>query len=302
MTLNFGDIITRAWQITWKQKALWGAAFVMAFAIYLVFPLMFVPWFMIMAEGDPTRWFDNPLPWILMGLGFLVMTLLSFGLSPLVRAALTVGALKAERGAEKLSFREIISDGRVFYARLLGLMLLYSVTVMLVSAAFSIIQILGTVLTMGLATICMTPLMILMYPFLFAAMAWMELAESAIVADDFGVLDACRRGWDVLRVNKMNIFVIALIVYVGIGMVSSLFIFPFMLPMFFAPVLLMDSGEISNGLLWGAGIWMALLFPVMIFVQGIGMVFMKATWLIAYLRMNSKPAEEILVVATEEIK
>ncbi len=297
MTLNFGDIITRAWQITWKHKSLWGAAFVLAFAMYLVFPLMLVPWFMIMAEGDPSRWFDNPLPWVLMGLGFLAMLFISYGFAPLIRAALTVGALKAERGAEKFSFREIFRDGRVFYLRLLGLMLLYFVTVMLVTTAFSILQFLGTVLTMGLATLCMMPLTILMYPLMFAAMAWMELAESAIVAEDMGTLDACRRAWDVLRVNKLNVFVIALIVYVGIGMLSSLFIFPFMLPMFFAPIFLIDGGEISNGLLWGAGIWMALFIPIMTIVQGIGMVFMKTTWLIAYLRMSAKPAEEVVVVA-----
>lgn len=296
MSLNFGDVITRAGQITWKNKSLWGAAFVMAFAIYLFFPLMFVPMFMIMFENNPNRWFDSPLPWVLMGVGFFVTMFLSFGLTPLVRAALTVGALKADRGAEKVSFHEIFSDGRAFYLRLLGLMLLYFVASMLVITVFFGIQVLGTVLTMGLATICMTPLMVLMYPLMFAAVAWMELAESAIVADGLGVLDACRRAWDLLRANKMNIFVIALIVYVGIGTLSSLFIFLLMLPMFFAPVLFMDGGEISNGLLWGAGIWAALFILVMSIVQGIGMVFMKTTWLLAYLRMRPTPSEETVVV------
>lgn len=36
----------------------------------------------------------------------------------------------------------------------------------------------------------------------------------------------------------------------------------------------------------------------MTIVQGIGMAFMKTAWLIGYLRMSVKPAEEI-VVATE---
>ncbi len=299
MSLNFGDVITQAWKITWKQKALWGASFVMTFAMYLVFPLMFVPWFMMMSEPDPNRWFDNPLPWVLMGLGFVVTMLLSLGFTPFIRSALIVGALKAERGAEKVSFREIFSDGRVFYLRMLGLMALYFVTVMLVMAAFSIIQTLGIAVTMGLAAICMMPLTFLLYPLMFAAAAWMELAESAIVVDNLGVMDACRRAWEMLRVNKLNIFVIALIVYLGVGMVTSLFMFPFMLPMFFAPVFFMGGGDISNGLLWGAGIWMALLMLVMTVVQGIGMVFMKTTWLIGYLRMSAKPAEEIVVVESQ---
>jgi hypothetical protein len=296
MSLNFGDVITQAWKITWKHKSLWGASFVMTFAMYLVFPLMFVPWFMIMSEGDPSRWFDNPLPWVLMGLGFLATFLISYGFTPLIRAALIVGVLKAERGAEKVSFREIFSDGKAFYLRMLGLMLLYAVTIMLVIFVFNIIQIMGVVLTMGLATICLMPLTLLMYPLMFAAMAWMELAESAIVVENLGVMDACRRGWEIMRMNKVNILVIALIVYLGVGMVTSLFIFPFMLPMFFAPIFFMEGGEITNGLLWGAGIWMALFIPVTAIMQGIGMVFMKSAWLIGYLRMSVKPAEEIVVV------
>ncbi|RJP47365.1 MAG: hypothetical protein C4583_16745 [Anaerolineaceae bacterium] len=295
MNFNFGEVLTKAWKITWKHKALWGAAIVMTFVIYLIFPLMFVPWFMILSEGDPTRWFDNLLPWILLGTGFFLMMVISYGFMPLIRSALIVGALKAERGAEKISFREIFSDGRAFYLRLLGVMLLYALATMLVSLLFSAIQIFGTVVTMGLASLCLTPLSFLMYPFMFAAMAWMELAESAVVADGLGVMDAIRRGWDTMRVNKMNVFIVALIVYVGIGMVTMLVMVPFFLPVFFAPVFFIEGGEIWNGLLWGAGIWMALFIPIMTFVQGIGMVFMKTTWLLTYLRLTHKP-EEIVVL------
>lgn len=295
MNFSFGEVLTKAWKITWKHKALWGAAIVMTFVIYLIMPLMFAPWFMILSEGDPTRWFNNPLPWILLGAGFILMMVISYGFMPLIRSALIVGALKAERGAEKVSFREIFSDGRAFYLRLLGVMLLYGLATMVVTALFSGIQIFGILVTMGLASLCLTPLSFLMYPFMFIAMAWMELAESAVVADGLSVMDAIRRGWDTMRFNKMNIFVIALIVYVGIGMITSLVIFPFFLPIFFAPVFFIEGGELSNSLLWGAGIWMALFIPIMTVVQGIGMVFMKTTWLLTYLRLTRKPEEAVII-------
>lgn len=295
MNFSFGEVLTKAWKITWKHKALWGAAIVMTFVIYLIMPLMFAPWFMIMAEGDPTRWFDNPLPWILMGAGFILMMVISYGVMPFIRSALIVGALKAERGAEKVSFREIFSDGRAFYLRLLGVMLLYGLATILVAALFSGIQIIGTILTMGVASLCLTPLSFLMYPFMFAAMAWMELAESAVVVDGLGVMDAIRRGWETMRVNKMNVFIIALIVYVGIWMVTMLVMVPFLLPMFFAPVFFIEGGELSNRLLWGAGIWMALFIPIMTFVQGISMVFVKTSWLLTYLRLTRKPEEAVIV-------
>lgn len=61
---------------------------------------------------------------------------------------------------------------------------------------------------------------------------------------------------------------------------------------------MLDFGELLNKVwkitwkhkaLWGAGIWMALFIPVMTFVQGIGMVFVKTSWLLSYLRLTRKP-------------
>lgn len=295
MNFPLSEVLSRAWQITWKHKALWGAAFVLSFAMYLILPLMLIPWFMILGEGDPDRWFDNPLPWILFGAGFIVFMLVSYGLAPLIRSALIVGALKAERGAGKVSFREIFSDGRAFYLRLLGLMLLYALITTLVMSLVFAIQTVGNILTMGLASLCMMPLTILIYPLMFAALAWMELADSAIVVDGLGVLDAARRAWEILRSNKLSIFIIALIVYMGIGIVTSLVMFPFLLPMFFAPVFILEGWEITNGLLWGAGIWIVLFVPIMTLIQGIGMVFMKTSWLLTYLRLAHKPEETVVV-------
>ena len=295
MNFPLSEVLSRAWQITWKHKALWGAAFVLSFVMYLILPLMFIPWFRILTERDSSRWFDNPLPWILVGAGFIVLMLVSYGVGPLIRSALIVGALTAERGAGKVSFREIFSDGRAFYLRLLGLMLLYALVTMLVMSLIFAIQTIGNILTMGLASLCMMPLTILMYPLMFATLAWMELAESAIVVDGLGVLDAIRRAWEILRSNKTSIFIIALIIYMGVGMVTSLVMFPLFLPMFFAPVFILKEGEISNGLFWAAGIGLALFIPVLTFIQAIGMVFMKTSWLLTYLRLAHKPEETAVV-------
>lgn len=292
--LDITELLRNTWKITWKHKVLWGIAFVMIFVTFLFIPLMFVPMFMILIEDDPMRWFENPLPWIGMALGFVLMLIVSYGVGPLIRSSLAVGALKAERGAEKLTFRELFSEGRVYYLRFLGVMLVFAAASMLVSILFSAIQIFGTILTMGLASLCLTPLSLLLYPLMFAGMTWMELAESAVVVDGLGVMDAFRRGWETMRSNKMNVFIVALVIYLGIGMISSMVVFPFFLPMFFAPVFLLDGGTPSNTFLWGTGIWMVIFFPVMAFVQGISMVFMKTGWLLTYLRLRQTPQSVVL--------
>ena len=294
MTIDFGELLSRTWKITWNHKTLWSAGFVMMAAVFLMFPLMFIPMFMLFGAGDPLYWIENPMVWILWGVGFLLFIGFSYGVGSLVRPMLVIGALKAEGGAERLSFGELFRNARPFFWRFLGLMLLYAVSLLLVDSIIGAIYILGNILTFGLATLCMMPLSFLMYPLLYAAIALLELTETVIVVEGLGVMDALRRGWEILRNNKMNIFILALIVYLGLGMVSAIVIMPFMLPFMFMPMLMIEE-EISSALLWGIGIWTVIFFPVMALVQGVVFAFTKTSWVLFYLRIARKPEPPVVV-------
>ena len=45
MTFDFGELLSRAWQITWKHKMLWVFGFVQTMAGLLLLPLAIIPAF-----------------------------------------------------------------------------------------------------------------------------------------------------------------------------------------------------------------------------------------------------------------
>lgn len=285
MNFNFGEVLTRAWQITWKYKILWGAGFAMMMAAFLIFPVMLVPMFALFTSDGPSHWFDSPLLWIVMGVGFLFMLIISYGLSSLLRPMIVIGAVKAERGAERLSFGELFSEGKSFFWRFLGLMLLFAAGLLLVSSIFSAVQIIASLLTMGLASLCMIPLSFLIYPLMYIAIVLLELAETAIVVDGLGVMDSLRRGWEIVRANKMTIFIVALIMYVGLGMISMIVMLPILFPMMFMPMFMIDD-SLPRGFLWILGICTMVFFPIMAFIQGIVIVLTKTGWVLTYMRLS----------------
>jgi hypothetical protein len=181
----------------------------------------------------------------------------------------------------------LFREGLPYFWRFLGLMALFALCVMLISGVISSIQIAGSILTLGLASLCLTPLSLLMYPLLYIGIVWLEFAETAIVVDGRGVMDSIRRGWELLRANKMVVFVMALVMYMGVGMVSGLILFPFFIPFFFVPAFAVDQ-SLPREVLWIAGICSAVLFPIVAFLQGIVFVFMKTGWILTYLRLTEK--------------
>jgi hypothetical protein len=298
MNFNFSEVLTRAWQITWKHKILWTAGFASMLMVFLIFPIMFVPMFAAVISNNPSRWFESPLFWIGMGVGFLFFIALSYGIGSLVRPMMVVGAVKAERGAERLSFIELLSEGKSFFWRFLSLMLLFGLGAIIVSSVFSAIQIFGSIITLGLASICLMPLSFLMYPFIFIAAVLLEFSEMAIVVEGLGVMAALRRGWEVLRTNKMTVFVMMLIMYVGLGMVSTIFILPIFFPMMFMPMFMIDE-SLPRQFLWIIGICSVAFFPIMAFVQGIVTVLMKTSWVLTYLRLTQKPETFVVMEAAQ---
>jgi hypothetical protein len=266
---------------------------------FLFLPLLLVPMFMLLTSNDPTVWLENPVLWIAIGLGFLWLIVTSYGVGSIIRPMLVVGALKAERGAERLSFGELFQEGRTYFWRFLGLMILFALSIMLVNSVFSAIQIIGILVTMGLASLCLTPLSFLLYPIMYIGMTLLEISEASIVVDGLGVMDALRRGWEVMRANKMPVFLVALVMYVGVGMVSMFVILPFMLPFMVMPMFMIDE-SLPREILWGLAIWSVVFFPIMAFVQGVVLVFMKTGWVLTYQRLTRKPDPSSVVLETTQ--
>ncbi len=286
--MEINELLKSTWKITRDHKILWVLGFLSIASAFLILPLLFVPGVFIFAADSLPSWLDSPLVWVGWGLAFLLVIVLNYALGSLTRAALILGVRKAEQGAKLLSFGGLLREAVPFFWRFLGMMLLYGLTILLVNGILSGIQIIGAVLTMGLATICLTPLSYLLYPLIYGGLVWMELAETAMVVEGLNLKNAIRRGWEVIRHNMLNLLVVALIMYLGIGFVAGAFMAPLLIPFFGLPFALIENRDAGIVLLISS-LCVLMYLPVFIFIQGVTAVFMKAGWYLAYVRLTQKP-------------
>lgn len=289
--IDLNELINRIWKITWKHKILWGAGFLTLLVTFLFIPLMFVPVFLLLGSNDSYRMLNEVWPWVLMLCGFVFFIAASYVISSIMRPALVLGTLKAERGAEKLSAGELLREAAAYFWRFLGLMLLFFVAFMAVYAVIMGIQMVASILTLGLASMCLWPLTFLIYPLMYAAMTVMELAEASMVVDGLGVMEALRRAWDLVLKNKMSVLLVALILYVGLTLLSSFITVPVFMPIGFLPTLIIED-ILPRNFLWIFGLGYLVVIPIVAFVQGIVLAMMKIGWTLTYLRLSPVPPVE----------
>ena len=134
MTFNFGEVLTRAWQITWKYKVLWifgilagctngggGGSGGGGNAGYSTSPSdQNLP-------PELKRFFhqmENFVDWVadnlwlfiaIMVLVFLVLMVISIFLGTIGRIGLIKGSYEAEQGAEKLGFWRVVQHQHALF-------------------------------------------------------------------------------------------------------------------------------------------------------------------------------------------
>jgi len=298
MSFDFGDVITRAARITWKNKVLWLFSALPVLMGIVIFPIFFVP---VLIFGDTAFQDPTSLNAPVYGVIFFALSLLISVLSVIVygisSASVTLGALRADGNQDTLSLTtgELFTEGRKYWWRVLGVVLLISLAVTLVFLVlFGCMALFGAV-TMGLGVLCIQPLFILMYPLMLVLYGYMEEAQVAVVVDDLGVMDALKRAWDLLKANFWSIALLSLLVYLIIGFLSALAIMPFMLPFAFLFPFILDNQQAApdfRTMMLLMGGMNCVILPIMAVVQGVSITFMKSTFLLAYLRLTGKPAAD----------
>lgn len=298
MNFDFGEILTRAGQITWKHKILWLFSALPVLLSFLILPLVFLPIFL--SDFDPygEPFFVDQPAYILLFIGFsFFISILSFVLYAISSSSVTVGVVQVEGGIEKLETAKLFDDGKKYWMRILGVMLLIGLAISLVFLViFGCMSLIGAV-TMGLGFICMQPLFLLMYPVMIVLYGFIEESQDAVVVDDLGVTDAIRRGWELVKGNFWRILLISFIVYLGVGILSSIVVAPFMIPFFFMPFFMdvtQPQTDMRAMMLVTGGISL-LLVPVMALVQGVSITFLKTTYTLVYLRLTRSAESQSLI-------
>jgi len=304
---NFGEVLTRAWQIIWKHKVLWI--------------------FGILAScargggggssggggnsGYQTGSGDSPFSgdkiervmnqvgtflennwWIIIAVivGIFLLSFVFYFLGMMGRIALIRGVAQADKDAESLSFGELWAESMPFFWRVFGLNFL-------IGLAFLVLFIplvLFGIVTAGVGFLCLIPLLCVMVPLSWVVMAIIEQAQNAIVLEDLNMLDGFKRGWEIVKANAVPIIIMMLILGIGSGIIGVIIALPIIIAVVPAVIGMAVSQQTLTPFYIAAACCVAY-FPVLLFFNGVLTAYIQASWTLTYLRLV-KPQEEAPVI------
>jgi hypothetical protein len=300
MNFNFGEILTRAWQIIWKHKILWvfgilascsrgggsGSSGASSSGNSGFSSGQPIPFDQGMEQFN--QWMNENLA-LFVGavILVLVLVLLFAFLGTIGRIGLIKGTYKAERGTEQLVLGELFSESIPYFWRVFGLSFLIGLAFLLI---FIPILLFG-VFTAGIGFACLLPLLCLLIPVGLVVNIVIEQANAAIVLEELTMLDGLRRGWEIVKSNIVAVLIMAIILAVIGGVIGLVVAIPLLLAVIPA-ALAFAIGEAQN---WAplmlAGVCVCLYLPIVITVQGIIVAYIESAWTLTYLQLTGKPGK-----------
>ena len=289
MNFDFGDVLTRAWQITWKHKMLWVFNMFPVLITFLFLPVVFIPMFFLGPNSLISQDFISGSSYTsLFIVTDIILTVLSLVLYASGSASVSLGILRAESGKQALLFKELFQDGLKYFWRILGLTLLIGgIVLVTVLLLFGCTMLIGMA-TMGLGMICLQPLLVSIYPALLIIYGLTEESQAALIAENISIVDAISRAWLLLKENFWTFILISILLYFGILILSSIVTLPLFAPFFFLPMA-MEKSRINfdvYSLGWVLMLSSLIFLPILAIVQGAALTFMKSTYMIVYLQLT----------------
>lgn len=312
MNFNFGEVLTRAWQIIWKHKILW------VFGILAScgrsggnFNSNFNSGGGNGGGGQPTQIPPQMMRWlqtieqnlttiiIVVTAVVCVIWIVTIFLGAIGKIGLIRGTAQAEGGAESLVFGELFSGSVPYFWRMFGLSLILSIPAFLVAIVVAVVVV-GALAASGgsdagvVAVASSVPLLLgcvcLLVPVMFVLGMIFRQAENAIVLEEMGVLPSITRGWEVFKANLGPIILMAIILGV-IGFVAGIVIaIPFFLIVFPMMITFMVGQGQNMTPLYLMGACLCVFIPVAWLLQGIIIAYTESAWTLTYMRLT-KPQD-----------
>jgi hypothetical protein len=306
--MDIGEVLRRAWEITWKNKGLWVLGILAACtggggggggsSSYQGSSYQF--------SGDEwpglERFFSGipeetlVLATIAIVLVALLVVVVLFVLGILGQAGLIAGFAHAD-DTGSVTLAEAWRLGLPSFWRLLGALAIVIVVAIVLAMVIAVPAAIFAGLTLGLGVICLLPLACLAIPLAFAANIYITFVQNSIVLEKNPVLASFRRAWEVFRANLGSVIVMGLILVVG-GAVVGLIIAAPLLAIALPAILAYSVGgeqAVQTGTLVAIGCGLVYL-PIMLLLNGILQTYVSGTWTLTYRRLITKPPAEALPV------
>ena len=312
MNFNFGEVLSRAWQIIWKHKVLW------IFGI-LASCSQGNRGFNSGSNGGgggtgrpgPTnippqleRFFDliveNATTFIILAVSLVcIFWILAIFLGTIGRIGLIRGTWQVETGEQNLIFGQIFSESTPYFWRVFGLSLIVGLPFLILFGALAAALIVfGVSMSQGndastFGFLGILPIFIgcicLLIPVGIVISMIVRQSERVIVLEDSPVLPSLSRGWDIFRSHLGEIIIMAIILGI-IGLVAGFII---AIPVFIVVVPALIAFAAGNAENWTpmivAGVLLCLYIPVSWLLNGILTSYTESAWTLTYMRLTRKP-------------
>ena len=296
MNLDFGGVLRRAWQITWKHKILWifgilsglvGRASYNGGGRPRFNPNNFVP---NNPDAFPqVRNLDqNAIIAIALGLVCVgvIIAITLYVLHVIGRGGLIGGIQLADR------------TGQVSFGQAWGVGTQHFWTVLLIGLVVAIVALLiGSASFVAFLSVCLTPLACIGFLVIAVLGVFTYLAQIAAVTENLSVTDAFGRAWQVVQVNLGAVALMAVILVIVEAVAGFVIGLPFLFAL--APLgvavaaYLSGAPQAATASAIVAGLCFVVWIPVAIILGGILETWVISTWTLTYQQLSGRPGSAV---------
>ena len=309
MQFDFGDILSRAWQIIWRYKVLWIFGILASCGRgggggdfgFDGSPQDFgrdLPEFLQFLQDVPPENYLVVISLIVVGLVCLslILSVVFFAIRTVGRLGLIQGTLFAEAGAESLGFMQLIDAGRPYFWRVLLLNFLIGVAALILGVVIAIPAVVIAFVTFGLGLLCLIPLLLLLIPVGWFVQVIVEQANVALVVEDLDIIGSLQKGWDVVRNNWAPAIVMGLILFIARFVVGLIIALPVLVALgpLFAGIIgggISESTELIFGGVAVTLLCICALLPILLAIGGAIESYVGSAWTLTYLRLTGHEPE-----------
>ncbi len=317
--MDFGEVLTKAWNIVWKHKILWlfgilascsgggasntgwstgGGVDGTAQPWNGTQPDAYIPPALRMFFENLEAQMNSLTEWqvVVLALGIfgvaMLLAVIAIVFQTVGRIGLVRGALRGDAGVEKITFRELMGDVRLYFWRVLGITVVVFLASLIITGLLVGGGVVFSIITLGAGLLCLLPFLCILIPVSWLVMVYIEQVYVALIADNTTLPDAFKRGWDVFSKNLgyMILLGLILVVLIGLGVTAIIVLplglvgIPFMVGAF------SGSSEVWQGTMIASLVIFLLYLPVMLVLRGIIQAYVQSVWTLTYVRLTRRPS------------
>jgi hypothetical protein len=291
--MDYGNILARAWRITWNYKILWVFGLLAGLGSRNGGSAEFD--YSNNGQGsnfgpEIQRQLERPeVIALLIGIVvvILIIAIVLFILSVIGRGGL-IGGIRLAEDTNKITFSEAWAIGMRYFWRMLGIQLILFLAGLIVGGVGAFVG-LATLVTFGTALCILGPVLCLLVIALIPLSIVAHFAQFGIVLEDLPVMDAFRRAVELIRANIAHVLIMGLIMIV-ISIIAGLVLvapfFAIMAPTFAA--LIADPENPNMGLIGASGLGFLCFLPIAIVLGSILQTWSYSVWTLVYRQFISR--------------